>query len=101
MSAKISIGEQIAEVEREIALRKNVYPTFIANKRMTQADANQHRDRLEAALVTLLWCRDNEAAIRAWAASREPLRETAAPSDRARHPDALDQALGSNGATAQ
>lgn len=48
-----SLKDQIAEVGREIGLRKNVYPKFVASKRMTQAEADWHIARMEAAYRTL------------------------------------------------
>jgi hypothetical protein len=50
---EITLKEQIAEVGREIGLRKNVYPKFVASKRMTQAGADMHITRMEAAYRTL------------------------------------------------
>ena len=34
-----SLIAQIAEVKREIALRRNVYPTFVARGKMKQGEA--------------------------------------------------------------
>jgi hypothetical protein len=49
----VPLGEQIAEVEREIALRKRVYPNRIATGRMTQHHADRHLAVMEAVLKTL------------------------------------------------
>ena len=49
----ISIGEQIKEVEREIALRVNVYPRWVLQGKMRGADADMHIARMRAALETL------------------------------------------------
>jgi len=61
---KHPIDEQIAEVKRELALRENVYPSFVARARMTQAEADQHMSRLKAALQTLLWVEKNIDLLR-------------------------------------
>ena len=54
MTEKISPAEQIACLKREIALRKNVYPKWVASKRMTQAKADSEIAAMTAALQTIL-----------------------------------------------
>jgi hypothetical protein len=49
----ISLAEQIAEIEREIAKRERVYPRWVANKRLSAKRADQRLARLRAALATL------------------------------------------------
>lgn len=61
---KHSIDAQIAEVGREIGLRRNVYPGFVSRGKMRQAEADMHIDVMEAAYATLKWIRDHEAEIR-------------------------------------
>jgi hypothetical protein len=63
--APIPLSEQIAECQRELALRNNVYPHFVAKGRMEQSEADQHVARLTAVLNTLLWLEKNEARIKA------------------------------------
>lgn len=60
---KITIEEQIAEVGREIGLRKNVYKNFVARGKFTQEEADLHIAKMEAAYATLKWVRDNRAAL--------------------------------------
>lgn len=48
-----TLAEQLREVGREIGLRKNVYPRFVANGKMTQAEADRHIECLEAVYATL------------------------------------------------
>ncbi len=50
---KRPIGDQIAEVKREIALRKSVYPGFVTRGKFSQAEADEHLARMEATLETL------------------------------------------------
>jgi hypothetical protein len=61
----MTLAEQVSEVEREIALRKNVYPGFVARKNMKQADADLHLERMIAVLRTLRWLQTNEDEVRA------------------------------------
>lgn len=65
---RIPLPQQIAEVGREIGLRRSVYPTFIARGKMTQEEADEHLARMEAAYATLIWLRDN----REWVLSATP-----------------------------
>ena len=65
MTAPVSLSQQIEEVEREIALRKNVYPRMVSSGKMRQSIADYHLARIEAVLATLLWLQTNEAAIKA------------------------------------
>jgi hypothetical protein len=39
---KFTFQEKLSEVKREIAMRKNVYPQFIARGRLTQEQADRH-----------------------------------------------------------
>ncbi len=68
MTRKIPIEQQISEVQRELALRRNVYPGFVARGKMRQGEADEHIARLEAVLTTLMWLRDN----RAWVLASTP-----------------------------
>lgn len=49
----VTIAEQIATVEREIALRRRVYPRWVSYGRMKQATADEEIRRMEAVLETL------------------------------------------------
>lgn len=60
----IPLDQQIAEVKREIALRENVYPSFVARGKMRQGEADLHLERMQAVLTTLLWLKENENVIR-------------------------------------
>lgn len=48
-----TIEEQIAEVEREIAMRRRVYPRLVEIKKTSQAKADRQLAVLEAVLATL------------------------------------------------
>ena len=60
---KIGIDEQIAEVGREIGLRKNVYPGFVARGKLTQEEADDHLARMEAVYATLKWIKANRPSL--------------------------------------
>ena len=77
MKRKISIEQQISEIQREIGLRKNVYPGLVARGKMRQSEADEHMARIEAALTTLQWIRDN----RAWVLAATPESPLPAPAD--------------------
>jgi hypothetical protein len=62
---KFSIAQQIEEVAREIKLRDDVYARQVRQGAMRQSIADFHLGRMQAALATLQWVRDNEAAIKA------------------------------------
>ena len=52
-TAAIPLADQITCVRREIAMRRRVYPRWVALKRMTQEDADAEIARMEAVLATL------------------------------------------------
>jgi len=49
----VPYAEQIAEVERELALRRRVYPGRVTNRQMTQESADRHIRAMEAVLETV------------------------------------------------
>ena len=67
---KISIIGQIAEIDREIAMRQRVYPEQVRTGKMRQAEADMLMERAYAIRATLMFCREHEADIRAYMASR-------------------------------
>jgi hypothetical protein len=55
-ASAIPLDKQIAAVRREIALRKNVYPSFIARGKMKQAEADHQLAAMQAVHDTLtMW----------------------------------------------
>ncbi len=50
---EIPLAEQIRCVGREIGLRRNVYPKWVASGRMKQQDADREIAAMEAVLATL------------------------------------------------
>lgn len=49
----VTLNQQINEVQREIALRKHVYPKRVLAKFMSQVQADYHLSAMEAVLQTL------------------------------------------------
>lgn len=70
----VSLAQQIDEIEREIAMRKSVYPRQVASRALRQSVAEFQLARIEAVHKTLLWLRDNEAEIRQIMAARRAAR---------------------------
>jgi hypothetical protein len=68
---KVSILSQIAEVKREIEMRERVYGERVRKRAMRESEAQLLIGRMEAVLATLEFCRDHEADIRAFMASRK------------------------------
>lgn len=50
---EISLSEQIQELERELGLRRSVYPALVHNNKMDYDDMEHHIAALEAAINTL------------------------------------------------
>ena len=69
--AKISLTGQIAEVERELALRRSVYPRQVDSGKMKQSLAELLIERMEAVQQTLMWLQRHEADVRAFVEARK------------------------------
>jgi hypothetical protein len=63
MSA-IPLDDQIAEVAREVEMRRRVYPAFVQRKTLTQEEADKQLERMRAVQRTLLWFKRNEDQLR-------------------------------------
>jgi hypothetical protein len=72
--AKIPLAGQIAEIKRELAMRANVYPRLVAERKMRQSEADLCISRMEAVLATLMFCQQYEADIRLYIAKKERRR---------------------------
>lgn len=72
----VPITEQCAEIERELALRRRVYPHWVESGRLGDVDAERQLSRMEAALKTLRWVEKHGEAIKQIASHlRDGLRE--------------------------
>jgi hypothetical protein len=52
-SDSVSIDDQISCVRRELTMRKNTYPRWVALEKMSRAVMDREIARMEAVLVTL------------------------------------------------
>lgn len=53
----ISLDNQLICARRELALRKNVYPKWVANGRMSQLAADHEIEAMEAIVDTITKCK--------------------------------------------
>lgn len=51
----VSLGDQIAELERELRVRRVVYPGWIEARRISRDAADLQVRRMEEALATVQW----------------------------------------------
>jgi hypothetical protein len=65
MTRRRTLTAQIQEVERELAMRRRVYPGLVSQRRMRQGEADEHLLRLECVLETLRWLDANRDRIKA------------------------------------
>lgn len=61
---KVFIGAQIQEVDRELVLRRRVYPNLVRKGEMRESVSALHIERLEAVRATLEWLQLNEVRIK-------------------------------------
>jgi hypothetical protein len=61
---KVSLNQQIDEVERELEVRRDVYPRMVATHKMRQSIADFQMQRMNAVLRTLRWFQKHEDKIR-------------------------------------
>lgn len=62
---KVTLAEQIAEVQREIESRERAYPTLKAFGHKTAEMLDRQMKDMRAVLVTLQWLQRNEEKIKA------------------------------------
>lgn len=70
--APLPLDDQIAELKRELAIRKSAYPSFVMRGRTTGEQADKSWRAMQAALRTLLFMQRHEAAIRSALAGTKP-----------------------------
>jgi hypothetical protein len=61
---KFSLTAQIAEVDRELAQRKDVYARLVAQRKLRQSHADYQIDLMRAVRATLAWLAENESIIK-------------------------------------
>jgi hypothetical protein len=69
---KTVLAEQIAEVERELAMRAKVYPGWVVAGKLSQALADRQTACLAGALKTLQWLQSHETEIKDMLRKRTP-----------------------------
>jgi hypothetical protein len=69
--SKVSIVGQIAEIDREIGMRQNVYQKQVSAGKMRQSEADMLMQRIKAVRATLVFCQENETDIRAYIAAKK------------------------------
>lgn len=69
---KISISQQIEEVEYELKQRASVYERIIANHPSRRAELEYHVARMKAVLESLEWARDNRPHVVEWIMAGKP-----------------------------
>ena len=72
---KISLSQQIDEVERELRMRAEVYPRWVRNGKLRQSIADYQVERMEHVKASLEWLRDNETDVRAYVATKIEVRK--------------------------
>lgn len=68
---KVSINQQIEEVELELKYRSEVYPRLVEARKKKKSAAEYQMQRMEAVLATLKWVKANEVEIRLWLDARK------------------------------
>lgn len=61
---KFSLTAQIAEIDRELAQRKDVYARLVATRKLRQSHADYQIEHMRAVRATLVWLDDNENLIK-------------------------------------
>lgn len=61
---KVSLASQIAEIDRELAQRKQVYPRLVQTRKMNERLAEIQVKHLQAVRETLVWLKDNERVLK-------------------------------------
>ncbi|HSI41801.1 MAG TPA: hypothetical protein VLA00_14755 [Xanthobacteraceae bacterium] len=64
MARRISLNQQIEEVQMELDKRRSVYPRLVSSKKLGASLAQYQMDRMEAVERTLLWLRRHERTFR-------------------------------------
>jgi hypothetical protein len=63
---KISLSQQIEEIDQELNRRESEYPRLVAREKLRQSEADYQTERLQAVRSTLEWLQGNEDFVK-WA----------------------------------
>lgn len=72
---KVSLIGQIAEIDREIALRQRVYPEQMRKGKMRQAEADLLMQRIQAVRASLVFLKSHEDDIRTMVAAKKAVAQ--------------------------
>lgn len=78
MTDRISIDQQIEELETELKIRADVFPRLVRTHKMRQSVADFRNERLNAAITSLKWLKENRPIIVEWVKSRPAKAKDAA-----------------------
>jgi len=59
---KFPLETQIAELQRELAMRRRIYPRFVESKKITRDQSSERIDILACTLALLQWLLDEQQA---------------------------------------
>lgn len=62
--SRVSLRQQIEEIDRELEQRAKVYPRLVASGKLRQSMADYQVARLVAARASLAWLAQHEATIK-------------------------------------
>lgn len=65
---ELDLAAQVAEIRRELEMRRQLYPRFVREGKLSGAEASRRLHRLEAALETLM--NASGVRVRGWASPR-------------------------------
>jgi hypothetical protein len=63
-SKRVPLGDMVKVCQRELALRKAVYPSRVANGKMKDEEAVYQTHAMDSIVKFLQWAADNEKAVR-------------------------------------
>ena len=69
-NVRVSLGQQIEEVERELKARESVYARMYAKGTLQRSHGEFYVKRMEAVLRSLKWFKECEAELRAFMTHR-------------------------------
>lgn len=64
MARRVSLSQQIEEVDRELDQRASVYPRLVSAGKLRLSVSQYHMERMEAARATLAWLQRHERTLR-------------------------------------
>jgi hypothetical protein len=72
---KISLPQQIEEIDQELHRRKNDYPRLVSRGKLRESEAEYQTERLLAVRMTLEWLQEHEDYVRWAIANRQAIKQ--------------------------